>query len=176
VEAFPYASSYIKTVASTVARGTEKALLSTSGWLGGDIGGFYTDAFLSHSGITTIRTIAELSDTTTANTLKSYIDATDSDKLKITLTDTSVVQFNYAGSTYGFASQNKMGISYKQNAAIAAIGGVLSDFDGGVTVPDFTQLAIGSIYGGTQVLNGWVRVVQYYPEYLPNAVLKGMTE
>lgn len=176
VEVSRYASSYIKTVASTVARSADNAVMATSGWLAGGIGSFYVDAMRAHAGVGAMHALAELSDATANNFLRCYIDATDSNKSKILLTAATVSQFSYSGPTYVSNTEDKMVVAYKANSVIGAINGTLSPLDSAATIPSLTELSIGSVYGGAQMLNGWVRAVQYYPQYLPNTVLVGLTQ
>lgn len=177
IEARAYASSYIATTSVSATRAAESLSLATGGgWLAEQLGTFYTESKLSHAGIAAERVIGELSDGTAANVLKHFIDGTDGNKRKIEVVAGSVDQFTYDRTAYTFPAVTRSATAYRENAVIGAIDGVLSTFDDSAVIPDFTQLSFGSAYAGTLPLSGWVRELQYYPYYLENQVLRGMTE
>jgi len=70
---------------------------------------------------------------------------------------------------------NKSAIAYETNNAAAVGNGGTVNTDSTVTVPNLTQLTIGT-GAGIYTINGHIKKIAYYPDRLSNTEIQALTE
>lgn len=167
-----FASSYIPTVESTVARGADSAVMSGSafsGWYNPSAGTLAAYGQRLTTG--TFGRFASINDNTSDESLdlggsttgKWVIRDGGSDVADITPgTVVANTPFNIAGA-------------YAANDAQAALGGTLGTADTSLALPTVDRLMIGSQAGTPVYLNGTISQLLYWPTRLPNATLQSLT-
>jgi hypothetical protein len=116
-----------------------------------------------------------------------YFGNTDnSDRIEIRFLTTSGgarEYVNVGGSTqadFGFTAPAsgaiaKMALAYKANDFAGTINGASPSTDSAGLIPTPTRVELGISLSGTNILNGWLRRIVYYPRRLTNAELQALT-
>ena len=167
LEAGAFATSYIPTIASTVTRSADVALISGQNfaqWYGQPEGTFVID-YRQGEG-TTARSAAVANDGTNNNTIELYIDGS---------TDATTLPFYgvYVGgavqAALSFAaaaanSNHKMAGAYRTNDFAASVDGSSVATDTSGTLPTPTRLSIGANGPATgSFANGHIRNIRFIP-------------
>jgi hypothetical protein len=177
LEAGAFATPYIPTVASTVARSADVAVMTGanfSRWFNAAQGSFVVDAFV-RSTPTASRFALVVSDGTGNNRIgmATRISTTTTGLQVITggSTVAACAVTVSADASYKFAG------SYAVNDFNAAVGGALATQDTVGVVPVVTSMTIGSNQAGdaATVLNGYIKSLSYYPIALTSAQLQAVT-
>ncbi len=174
LEALPFPTSYIPTVASQVTRSADSAIMTGtnfSSWYNQAEGTIYGEGT---SISTTISTLA--------NTGVDGVLSQNSISIGHTGTGTNsnfynsgVLQANFAGTgSWSLTATNKMSIAVKNNDSCSAVNGTIGTTDTVCVVP----FGINAIYIGgvvSQPFNGAIKKIAYYPIRVSNAQLQALT-
>ncbi len=170
LEAGSFATSYIPTVASTVTRAADLAVMTGSNfssWYNASEGTYVVSAD-SFRGTAGAGRISQFDDGTTANNIRSgqsTLQVVDATIVQVNIAGTPLIPFD--GTVFQFASAYKL-----NDFATVTTGAVATDTSG--TVPTVNQLVLGS--GGsispTTFINGHIRTFTFYPQRLPNTQLQ----
>jgi hypothetical protein len=174
LEAGSFATSYIPTVASTVTRAADVAVMTGtnfSDWYNASEGTIVVngDSFRGTAG--SARNF-QFDDGTSANNIRSggasTLQVVDANVVQANLGPTPLIPFD--GTAYKFASAYKL-----NDFASVTTGAVATDTSG--TVPTVNQLTLGSggLISPTTFLNGHIRSITYYPQRLANAQLQALS-
>jgi hypothetical protein len=175
VGAFP--TPYIPTVASTVARSADVAVMTGvnfSRWYRADEGAFVVDAF-ARATPSSSRFALVVSDGTANNRIgMATRAATTTTGLQVVVGGSTVATCAVTVSADAFY---KFAGSYAANDFNAAVNGTLATQDTLGGVPVVTSMTIGSNQAGdaTTTLNGYIKSLSYYPTRLTNAQLQAVT-
>ena len=179
LEAGAFATSYIPTIASTVTRSADVALISGQNfaqWYGQPEGTFVID-YRQGEG-TTARSAAVANDGTNNNTIELYIDGS---------TDATTLPFYgvYVGgavqAALSFAaaaanSNHKMAGAYRTNDFAASVDGSSVATDTSGTLPTPTRLSIGANGPATgSFANGHIRSINFIPARAADFQLQALT-
>jgi hypothetical protein len=96
---------------------------------------------------------------------------------RFTVVDSSVTQVAFdATGTWLPATNGKMALAVKLNDFAGTFAGNATTTDTSGTLPSVTQLTIGASPDGTQLNNGTIRRLTYWPTRLGNEVLQRITQ
>ena len=172
LEAGSFATSYIPTVASTVTRNADSALMTGANftsWYSASAGTFASQ--FTTSTISGTRTILDANDNTVNESIRLATVAADP---FFTVTDGGVDQANIDAGTIAANATYKIAGAYTLNDFAASIGGGAAVVDTSGTLPTVNQLQIGNSPASNS-LNGHLRSITYYNTRLPNATLQSLT-
>ena len=173
LEVGSFATSYIPTVASTVTRAADVAVMTGtnfSSWYNASEGTVVVNADSSRGGTAASTRVFLFVDGTGTNIIRSNGQST------LQVIDTSVTQASIAGvplipfdgTAFKFASAYKL-----DDFATVTTGAVVTDTSG--TVPTGINQLILSGGSSTTVLNGHIRTFTFYPSRLTNAQLQALS-
>jgi len=180
-EAGAFPTSYIPTSGSQVTRSADSASMTGtnfSDWYRQDEGSLYAEASTVSTSAAG-KDLININDGSNNNYIQfnktAYTNQTRA-RLYININgDNPVAIYNTAG-TVSANTYNKQTASYKVNDFAFAFDGGLVGTDSIGTLPVVSQLNIGSIFSGSQALNGHIKKISYYPTRLTNAELVALTE
>lgn len=167
-----FASSYIPTVASTVARGADSAVISGSafsGWYNAAAGTLAAYGQRLTTG--TFGRFASIND----NTANESLDLGGSTTGKWVIRDGGNDVADIMVGTVAANTPFKIAGAYAANDAQAALGGTLGTADTSFALPTVDRLMIGRQAGTPVYLNGTVSQFLYWPTRLPNSTLQSLT-
>ena len=176
LEAGATPSSYIPTVAASVGRGPDVAVMTGtdfSSWYNATEGSFLCD-FLAGPSISSTRVLSASSGSSSNSVgiLGSNAGSTVGPYAQVSVL--GVVQATLAIGAPVANALEAISFGYKLNSFAAARNGVLSNLDNLGTIPTgLTQLNIGS--DASAYLNGYVQRIIYYPTRLANTELQTLT-
>jgi hypothetical protein len=172
-EAGTFATSYVPTVASTVTRAADNAVITGtnfSSWYNASEGSIVVSGdSIRPIGSSPATRIFQFDNGTTANNIRtgglSTLQVVDGGVAVVSIAATPSIPFN--GTVFKFASAFRL-----NDFATVTTGAVDTDTSG--TIPTVTQLSLGgsSLAGG--LLNGHLRNITYYPTRLTNAQLQAL--
>ena len=174
IEAGAFATSYIATVASTVPRNADSAVMTGTNftsWFNPNEGTMYGE------GIATTSTgmfpaFSQLSDGTNTNSILHGFITSGVGGWEVTTSGVSQVAIFPTVST----TRRKSAGVYKVNDFAVCFNGGTVGTDASGTVPVCNRLQIGSIVvGTTSVFNGTISKIAYYDVRLTNAQLQALT-
>jgi hypothetical protein len=170
LEAGAFPTSYIKTEGSSVTRNADAASMTGanfSSWYRADEGTLFADGV---SPDLTGRKLAEASNgTATSRILMSFQAVTQGVIVGGGTTSVCTSTSNVANA-FG-----KTAFAYKLNDLACSVNAGSVGTDTSQTIPTVNRLDLGRNYVGTEVLNGFVRKLSYYPKRLTNAELQALT-
>jgi hypothetical protein len=177
LEAAPSATSYIPTVASTVTRTRDVAVITGTNflsWFNASEGTIVSETSIYS---TAARNAAayDINDTTTNNRIIYRTITTEGeDQVVIRTAATTVASFASAAAVT--TSPRKAAVSYKANNFILSANGTpaIADTSGAVPV-SVTQMQIGFGVGPSESINGHIRNITYYPYSLTDLQLQTLT-
>ena len=170
IEAGPFATSYIPTVASQVTRTADVAVMTGanfSSWFNASEGAFVSSSVLSRQSSTGATAIFSANDNTAANLINCFYRA--SGALGSNIFAATVSQFDQ--TQLGVTAANVIvntGVAYKLNDSVAYANATVQTSDTSVTVPTINQLQLGFTPTGAY-LNGYVRNLRFYKQRILNA-------
>lgn len=189
LEASPFPTSYIPTVASAVTRvaDTSTSAQTTraadvasmtganfSSWYRQDEGSFVAEVNQQSTATSFSGTVFSVSDGTNQEAIELYRRASDA-TMRLTIVDGG---FNQAFANAGVTTvaSLKTSISYKLNSCSITLNGAVPTTDTAATIPSVDQMRLGSIIGvGTTFTNGHLRSISYYPKALTSAELQALS-
>ena len=162
-----FATPYIPTLASAVARGADDASNFTSSFGLNATEGAVIVTFTPQS--CGAGRIFALSDGTANNRIVGHVDASGNVKALVTVggvvqADIDTLQNAISGS------QMRIALTYKANDIAVSAGGLIAVTDTSGTIPAMTTLEVGGGPSGAP-LNGDIANIAYYPTRLANAIL-----
>jgi len=175
LEAGAFATSYIPTLASTVVRSAETAIMSGtnfSSWYSIGQGTVYSQAVSSNTALATTFSILSINDGTSSNVIREHFNS----GLLYGVVTTNGTNLAVLSGTATPSVPNKESMSYKPNSFVSSVNNSsVSSALSGAVPSGMTNLKIGSDYSGAFQINGWIQKLQYYPVALSNAELQEMT-
>ena len=171
VGAFP--TSYIPTVASTVLRNADDAVMvgtNFSNWYNATEGTFVASAQIPSTGGTT-RRILSVNDTTIGEniqiartTTQGYFEMRDGGAVVVSTTNGSIAEgVEFIGS-----------FAYKLNDCAVSCNAAVPTTDTTATLPTVTQAQLG--VNLTTYMNGWLKKINYYPQRLTNNEVRAFSK
>ena len=171
VELGSFATSYIPTAASSVARSADTASMTGanfSSWYNATAGAFLVQFDTPASGT---RIISAADDNTANNNIQMLTSGTDPTFL---VTTSGTAQASIDAGTVAANTVYKFAGTYSANDFAACISGGTVGTDTSGTIPTVDRLRIGAGQAG-DTLCGHVALLNYYPQRLPNATLQSLT-
>jgi hypothetical protein len=176
LEAGPFGSSYIPTVASQVTRAADVAVMTGtnfSTWYNATEGTLYTESSCPNGIASNLNRIASLNDGTTSNRIE--IDTGSGTNTVSRITASGVSQGSPSAGSYTDFQIRKSALGIQLNNFTLAANTATSS-DTSALVPVVNRLMIGqSPAPSSNYLNGHLRKIIYYPRRLSNAELQGIT-
>jgi len=174
VEAASFPTSYIPTVASTVTRSTDQAVMTGtafSNWFNASEGTFVASATTMSTASS--RGVYAVSDGTNSNRI--YLSVVTPNLSNLIITAGSTQADIVPAATISDNTVFKDAFAYRQNDVNAATNGVLGTADTSATLPVINQLRLGARGDGNIRLDGHLRNITYYPTRLTDAQLQALT-
>jgi hypothetical protein len=174
-EAGAFTTSYIPTVAATVTRATDQAVMTGtafSNWFNASEGTFVASATTMSTA--SRRGVYAATDNSGTNANRIYLSVTT--EASNFVSTASVAQADVIIA--GVISDNtvfKDAFAYRENDISAAANGVLGTPDTSATLPVVSELRLGARSDGSIRLNGHLRNITYYPTRLSDAQLQALT-
>lgn len=166
-----FATSFIPTAASAVARSADVALMT-----GTNFSSFYNQsegswlaAFSPYVGSSGV--VAQISASTNLNRFQLLSDSTN----QIAVTTANVGQGTIDAGTIIAGGINKLSYGYRTNDTSASLNGGATVADNTVTLPVVDRLCIGATVSPAGFLNGHIRQIAYYNKRLLNSQLQALT-
>jgi hypothetical protein len=176
VEAGSVATSYIPTVASTVARTADDiSLSSASSLIGQTEGTLYAEVEWRKSNADQV--IFEIADTTLNNRILITVDNASSELRMAIISNGNLVTFQ-GQSVSGYSGIIKIAFAYTHNDCALYKDGASISADASVdlsALATLTGVYIGNDYDGVAQANMWIRSVALFPTRLANATLASLT-
>lgn len=85
-------------------------------------------------------------------------------------------QANISAGAVTVNTTQKVCYGYKVNSFAASLNGAAANLDGSGSIPTVDRLSIGALYGSTNVLNGHVAKLAFYPQRLTNAEVRAFSK
>ena len=170
-EAGAFATSYIPTVASTVTRTTDVALMTGtnfSSWYNASEGTLVTSALPIVSSVS--KYSWSFNDGTGTELIAQYFLNVNAGGFVV---DNGSAQAQIEAGT--FSGVCKTAFAYKINDFALSLNGGTVTTDTVGTIPTTTQAQIGNRPDGSRTMNGYIRTLTYYPSRLTNAQLQALT-
>jgi len=174
LEAGSFATSYIPTVASTVTRAADIAVMTGtnfSSWYNQNEGTMVASWATTSVVVPNALGVFGVSDAT-ANGRAQIRRSNTANDANFIVVNGGVVQYN--GTITASSGINTSALAYKVNDFIGANNGTLGAADTSGTLPTPTQAEIGFGQGLTY-LNGHIRTFTFYPSRLSNAQLQALS-
>jgi hypothetical protein len=178
LEAGTFATSYIRTVASTVTRTADQAVIAApmfAPWFSQPEGTFVAefDCVLPATTGGLNKTVFAASDNSTSNRVFQYIP--DSGAPTVRISSGGATQATIATTAISSNTVAKSATAYKVNDFVLVSNGGTPATDTSGSVPiGVDRMEIGSFLTAN-FLNGHIRSINYYPLRLTNAQLQGLT-
>jgi hypothetical protein len=170
LEAGPFPTSYIPTVASQVTRTADVASMTGtnfSNWYNASEGAFVSSSVLTRQAAIGQTTIFSASDNTSANMINCFYRA--SGALGVNIFAATVAQLDQ--TQLGVTAANTIvntGVAYKVSNTVSYANGTVQTTSAVAAIPTVTQLQFGISPTGSS-LNGYVRSLRYYKQRILNA-------
>jgi hypothetical protein len=174
LEAGAFATSYIPTVASQVTRSADVAVMTGtnfSDWYNATEGTLYGQA--DWMGLSTNDYFFSLNNGTSSNIISLGVSLTPATRFIVI--NGGVTQASVSGPTPVANVAFKIAGAYQVNSFAAATNGTLGTVDTSGTVPTVDQASLTSSSGSTNLFNGHIRQIAYYPRRLANSELQAIT-
>jgi hypothetical protein len=174
LEAGAFPTSYIPTVASQVTRSADVAVMTGtnfSSWFNATEGTLYGQA--DWLGPSSFDYFFSLNNGTGSNLIS--LGVTSTAVTRFIVSDAGVTQASIAGPAGSANNVFKVAGGYQVNNFAAATNGVLGTVDTSGTVPTVDQASLTSSQGTTNLFNGHISQIAYYPRRLANSELQAIT-
>ena len=171
LEAGAFVTSYIPTVASTVTRTADVALMTGtnfSSWYNASEGTLVTSALPIVSSVS--KYSWSFNDGTGTELIAQYFLNVNAGGFVV---DNGSAQVQIEAGT--FSGVCKTAFAYKINDFALSLNGGTVATDTVGTIPTTTQAQIGNRPDGSRTMNGHIRTLTYYPSRLTNAQLQALT-
>jgi hypothetical protein len=174
LEAGAFATSYIPTVASQVTRSADVAVMTGtnfSDWYNASEGTLYGQA--DWLGLAGNDYFFALNNGSTSNLIGLGVSVTPTTRFIVI--DGGVTQASVNGPTPVANVAFKIAGAYRVNSFAAATNGTLGTVDTSGAVPSVDQASLTSSSGSTNLFNGHIRQLAYFPRRLANSELVALT-
>jgi len=173
-EAGAFPTSYIPTTTTALTRSTDVALVNTlSPWYNASAGTVYAEV-----GSAPVNTIVQqvwyLSDGTTNNVMFLRRNTSGFPSAAVTVSAVTQGDIISGGAVAGNATY-KTAFAYATNDLAISTNANAVGTDTAASIPTVDRLALGANPSTTQLLNGYLRRITYYPRRLSNAELQAIT-
>jgi hypothetical protein len=163
------ATSYIPTVASTVARTADEITLSSaSSLIGQTEGTVYIEAETRIGG--SGQRLFEINDATSDNRITCIVESNFT--ISTVVTVGGVGTASYTGATE--SNTIKVALAYANNDIATYVNGVANGTDTSSTIPATSAVYLGSTLASAY-LNGWIKSFALFPTRLSNSQLSALT-
>lgn len=164
-----FPTSYIPTSGASVTRARDYAELSATSWISQSKGTMYFDTTsFDNSGYPGL---GLLKDSSTSNNYIGFYHNANSQRKACSITWNGSNQANFDTNVVGYA--DKLALAYSVNDTACAAGSAVVN-DTTCLIPVMDTLKLGVDYG-SQVLNGYVKQVMYYPERVADSEILSLT-
>jgi hypothetical protein len=178
LEAASFATSYIPTVASTVTRAADNAVMTGANfsfWYNQSEGTIVVQASTQRTSGSAVRAV-QIDDGTTDNRNSISFDGTSPSTTINAATIVGAVAQAAFGLPVTPLSVANFAYAYRANDFAACVNAVGVSTDTSGTVPSgLIAMRIGSLVGGIQQLNGHIRSITFYPYRLADFQLQALT-
>jgi hypothetical protein len=180
LEVGSFATPYIPTVASTVARSADVAVMTGvnfSRWFNNAEGSFVVEAVpATPTSNAASQNYMDSSDATANNRIVMFRQGVSGlSAMNVVTAGTTVVSSLTSGAAMAQDTGSKVAISYKVNDFAQSTNGAAVGTDTSGGVPVVNRLSIGVTSTDTNRLNGYIKSLSYYPARLTNAQLQAIT-
>jgi hypothetical protein len=174
LEAGAFPTSYIPTTTTALTRSADVASVNNvSPWYNASAGTVYAEV-----GSAPVNTIAQqvwyLSDGTTNNGIFLRRNTSGFPSAAVTVSAVTQGDINSGSAVAGNATY-KTAFAYATNDLAISTNANAVGTDTAASIPTVDRLALGSSPVATQLLNGYLRRITYYPLRLTNAQLQNLT-
>jgi|694.fasta_scaffold07887_20 hypothetical protein len=184
LEAGAFPTSYIPTVASTVTRSADNASMTGtnfSSWYNSTAstgGTILVQARRGYSGnFSGYPNLYTISDGTSNNSYIAYGVDASTQFTNYAINTSGVLQTDYVFGTLSTTNLFKSIHSFATNSSTFCVNGSLTTTDTSVTLPTVTRLNIGQTNTvGSNLWNGTISSLSYYPTRLTNSQLQNLTK
>ena len=177
LEAGAFATSYIPTVASTVTRAADVAVMTGtnfSSWYNQSEGTFVSQYSQFSSSASQIKAVAIASDGSANNVVYTYVGTTGLPNGLVSVG--GATEANPSNPAISSNTAVKTAFAYKVNDFALVTDGGAAATDASGAVPTVSRLGIGTNSTGlSSYLNGHIRQIAYFNTRLPDAQLQSLT-
>jgi hypothetical protein len=177
LEAGAFPTSYIPTTTTALTRAADVASVNTlSPWYNATEGTLYAE--VGSAPVNTLVQVAyELNDNLGGGAGRLFTRRSSAGTIGSAVIDGSVTQADIAsGVVIAGSAVYKVAFAFAANNFANSLNGAAVITDTAGTMPStIAKLFLGQNYGATQVLNGYLRRITYYPRRLSNAELQTLT-
>lgn len=169
-----FATSYIPTAASAVARSADSASMTGtnfSSWYNQTQGTFVVNSNIE--GRAAAASYVFAASDGSANEIVGGFVTTTSHRIGFVV-DGGVTQVDLNAGATLVNTDYKIAFAYKLNDFAASLNGASPLTDTVGTIPTPSEMGIGS-RGGSSFFNGWIASIAYYNTHLPNVQLQSLT-
>jgi hypothetical protein len=178
LEAGAFATSYIATVATTITRTVDSAVMTGtnfSSWFNNAEGTVYCEGSTFESTVGGFPRIFSISDGSNTNTMQLSRNI-NSGQARPSVVAGGVVQYAADIGAWTLGTSAKLAFAYKIDDFAATINSGTVSLDTVGTIPVVNQLKIGQQAVGGSVFNGTISKIAYWPERVTNAQLQTLTK
>ena len=177
LEAGAFLTSYIPTTGAAATRASDLAEIPTSAFGYNNDQGSIAVEFKSHKASSLDYGAFVLSDGSNVNRIAHFALPTDHRSSSI---NSNNLEVNIGAGSRGAPSELvKFAIAFAENNFAASLNGATAVTDTSVTIPSgLSKLALGYFYPSyphSNLINGHIKSIQYYPRRLTNAQLQELT-
>jgi hypothetical protein len=173
LEAGGFATSYIPTTSASATRAIDVAVISTlTPWYNATAGTLYVEG---DAGLSVIPCFASIDDTTQSNRIQLRRQSSDtlaSFRMRSSSSSGQIDVSLLSGSATGVNKQIAAFSAGSQSSA--ANGELITGITSLDTIPVVSRLDIGNGVG-SNILNGYIRQITYYPRRMSDAELQSLT-
>lgn len=173
-----FATSYIPTTTTSVTRNADVVSMTGtnfSSWYNASEGTFtvqFDSAAVSASGAAVYYALGA-SDGTTSNINGVYLFQTTSYGASVV---GGATQANITAGTVTVNTAQKIAYAYKANSFSAALNGAAANIDTSGSIPTVDRLTVGASYSGSNLINGHVAKLAFYPQRLTNNEVRAFSK
>jgi hypothetical protein len=179
LEAAAFPTSYIPTTSATVTRSTDVASITEtnfSSWYRQDEGTMFASARTNatYGGVNSFPRIYSIHDGSTGNIIENslrVLSSATSQQFSVDVSGTTQATFAGASETNG----SPTGLAYATDNFAFSIAGQLVNTDASGSLPSVSQMRIGG-RPSSNLFNGTIRRLTYWPVRLGNTVLQQITQ
>ena len=178
LEAGAFATSLIPTNGSSLTRNADVVSMTGinfSSWYNASEGTFTVQcdsAAVSASGAAVYYALGA-SDGTTSNINGVYLFQTTSYGASVV---GGAAQANITAGTVTVNTTQKIAYAYKANSFSAALNGAAANIDTSGSIPTVDRLTVGASYSGSNLINGHVAKLAFYPQRLTNNEVRAFSK
>jgi hypothetical protein len=169
-----FATSVIPTTTAAATRNADAASMTGtnfSSWYRADEGTLYAEA--STYDVSSGRTPFSITDGTVQNRIQ--VNSSTSPKAFVAVSGVTQLSQTVPSVTYTNNTFSKTALAYKTNDANTAANGTIGTDDTSITIPTVSEAGLGKVGAASNILNGTIRKIAFYPTRLSNEQLVALT-